>query len=359
MDERGALVRRDAAGWLGDRRQNLATAIGISVDDFLAEGRDATGRKTRVPWTRFGSRKRSPHATEGFYVVYLWAFDGTAVFLSLNQGTTKFEGGQFVRRPGDVLESRAAWGREVLATWRASRGDLANLDLKDVGSNSLGRGYELGNIASVRYEAGAIPAEEKILSDAVGFATALGALYRAAEEAPPPDEVPEVVAAEEAAEQAAGKSRPRGAGFRQNKQERDLIEKHAEDMAAARYAAEGWKVKRKGAPFDLELTRGEEKLTVEVKGTTSRGEKVVLTLNEVEHHAKAYPNNALVVVRDILLDRSTSPPSASGGKLFERRPWSIEDDALQVISYKYTVPADLYEPSPNQDSMRVAGDRTQ
>jgi len=56
------------------------------------------------------------------------------------------------------------------------------------------------------------------------------------------------------------------------------------------------------------------------------------------------PNNALVVVRRIVLDRSTSPPTVSGGTLFERQPWSISDDALHVISYKYEVPDDLYAP---------------
>jgi hypothetical protein len=104
-------------------------------------------------------------------------------------------------------------------------------------------------------------------------------------------------------------------------------------------------VKKRGAPYDLELNRDGERLTVEVKGTTSRGEAVPLTLGEVKHHAKEHPHNALVVVRGISLDRSTSPPTVSGGILFELRPWSISDDALTVISYKYAVPEDIYDPS--------------
>src|SRR5689334_22466944 len=150
MTERGRSVRDLAPGWLGAHRAELAAAIGIPAEDFLAEGRDGTGLKTRVPWTRFGSRERSPRATDGFYVVYLWAFDGSAVFLSLNQGTTDFDGAAFVRKPVGVLSSRASWARQVIAKWMSARADFAPLVLGDDGEESLGRGYELGDIVSVR-----------------------------------------------------------------------------------------------------------------------------------------------------------------------------------------------------------------
>jgi hypothetical protein len=315
----------------------------IPADDFLANGRDATGRKTRVPWTRFGSNSRAPHATEGFYVVYLWAFDGSAVFLSLNQGTTEFVNGQYVRRPIDVLESRVDLARDTVADWTSSRSDLTPPELHDVSENSLGRGYELGNVAAVRYESGSIPSDEDLLQDAVQFAQALGKLYHESDSVPLPGEIPEVVTLEEAADEAAGKRRRRGAGFRQSREERDLIEKHAEKMAVAYYKEDGWQVKRKGRPFDLELTRNGEKLTVEVKGTTSQGEEVILTANEVAHHDAVFPANALVVVRGIVLDRSTSPPTVKGGEFFELKPWAIDGAALKVVSYKYAIPKSLYE----------------
>jgi hypothetical protein len=342
MDRRGRLVRHEIAGWLLDHEGDLSGAVGIPTVEFLAEGRDGTGLKTRVPWTRFSSREESPSATEGFYVVYLFAFDGSAVYLSLNQGTTQFENGDFVRRPLGQLGSNVAWARSGLEDWTSSRGDLVQPELHDVGDQSLGRGYEIGNIAAVRYGSGAVPGDEALLGDAVWMAEGLGILYRAASKAPLPTEVPELVELEEAAEKAAGKPRPKRAGFRQSKEERDLIEKHAEDMAADYYAAQGWQVRRRGRPYDLELTRPDEKMTVEVKGTTSRGEGVALTFNEVEHHKVAHPDNALVVVRGIELDRTTSPPTVRGGELFERRPWTIDPEALKVVSYTYTLPDDFY-----------------
>jgi len=121
MDERGKLVRNGVTSWLRANEVVLSAAIGIPVSDFVVEGRDGTGRKTRVPWPRFGSRERSPNATDGFYIVYLWAYDGSGVYLSLNQGTTDFENGEFVRKPSNVLTSRVEWARHVIADWTSAR----------------------------------------------------------------------------------------------------------------------------------------------------------------------------------------------------------------------------------------------
>ena len=81
---------------------------------------------------------------------------------------------------------------------------------------------------------------------------------------------------------------------------------------------------------------------VEIKGTTSDGSGVSLTAGEVSHHAAAFPNNALVVVRNIVLQRGDSP-SASGGWLYELRGWDIDTAALRAISYAYEVPGEMYE----------------
>ena len=83
MRERGNLIRTEGPKWLRDLiGTNFFPGIELRV-----EGRDGAGRKSKVPWIRIYSEKHSPSATEGWYVVFLYAADGSAVFLSLNQGT--------------------------------------------------------------------------------------------------------------------------------------------------------------------------------------------------------------------------------------------------------------------------------
>lgn len=339
MDERGRLIRRDATNWLWGREAELGGAMG--VDDFFAEGRDGTGLKNRVPWIRFGSRSQSPRATEGFYIVYLFDARGASVYLSLNQGTTDSVGGDFAPKPPGVIEGRVEWAREVLENWLPRVGAPAAVLLNDP---NLGIGYERGNVIARAYGVGNIPDDGTLFADVMLFAEGLGELYAARSRLPIPNERPEIVQAEESAAEASGRPRPKSrAGFRTNAAEIKLVETHAVKLARIYYEVDGWAVKELGKPFDLELKKGNEKLDVEVKGTSSDGAGIPLTSGEVRHHEHAYPHNALVVVTGITIDRSVMPPVVSNGVLYELRGWKVDPDALRVISYAYEVPAQMYE----------------
>jgi hypothetical protein len=341
MAERGLLIRHDVPAWLSDSRSDLGEMLG--VDDFIAEGGDGTGLKARIPWARFGSRSRAPGATQGFYVVYLFEATGEAVYLSLNQGTTDMIAGDYVRKPAEDLIAAVGWGRSVLGSWLDGLGpDRFEMQLHDRGD--LGPGYELGNIASIRYSAGAIPDETALLADARRFAEGLGLIYARHDVEPIPSEQPELREAEEAAQSTAGaKSGKSRVGFRTNAAEIKVIEKHAVAVATAYYEREEFEVEQHGKPFDLKVTKGDETLTVEVKGTTSDGRGVALTAGEVDHHGDAFPANALVVVRNIRLHRDGESPTADSGELYELRKWDIDPNALRVISYAYAVPAEIYD----------------
>jgi hypothetical protein len=104
------------------------------------------------------------------------------------------------------------------------------------------------------------------------------------------------------------------------------------------YKELGFKVKDVGAtkPFDLDIHLGTQGLSVEVKGTTSAGSDVILTSGEVNHHRARYPNNSLTIVHSIHLDRTISPPSASGGVLHIESPWNIVDTDLRPMAYRYS-----------------------
>ena len=338
MDERGRLIRDAVPARLAVHRNRIAAAMGVSPAELLIEGRDGTGLKGRVPWVRFAARSMSPRATDGFYVVYLFDARGDAVFLSLNQGTTDFDSGDFRPKAPHVLQARVAWARRALEDWRSRPPALTTLLLHDR-RGGLGDGYERGDVAAVRYADGAIPDDDALMQDVLAFAAALGMVYAQERRTPPPFTSPEVELAVAAVEAAAGKPRrSRGAGFHTDADEIRVVELHAVAMARAHYERLGWTVRELGKPYDLELRRDGERVDVEVKGTTSDGMLVTLTDGEVRHHAKAYPHNALVVVSRVVLDRSGRTPRASGGDLREIRPWRIDPLHLRPIAHRYAVP---------------------
>lgn len=337
MQRRGLLVRQVIANEVRQLLPQLVAASGI--DDIAVQGKDGTGRKTEIPWLRFYSESRSPSATTGWYVVYLFAARGDRVYLSLNQGTTQWTGVEFKPRPADELSARVAWARGVLASEPDYPGSWTPTIQLDGAASRLGAQYELGNVVAAEYPLNAIPDEKDLADDLVTAAKWLGALYRAEATgmAVPGEVAPEILDAEQAIRRASGKSRGKGQGFRLSVADKRAIENHAVDVATAHLTTLGFAVSNVGATksFDLEARNGVQLLMVEVKGTTSLGEEVILTRNEVELHQVAHPDNALVVVHSIVLDRSVSPPVASGGVLEYWQPWELADVDLTPMAYRY------------------------
>lgn len=118
---------------------------------------------------------------------------------------------------------------------------------------------------------------------------------------------------------------------------RRAVEQHAVDAAEAALEAEGYEVKDVGAthPFDLRAIRNDQELHVEVKGTTTAGEAVFLTKNEVLHHQQHGHGSALFVLRDIEV---VGPTEVRGGTSQWYRPWVIDPDALTPTQYRYELP---------------------
>jgi hypothetical protein len=139
-------------------------------------------------------------------------------------------------------------------------------------------------------------------------------------------------------EMAAGRSRGSGQGFLVSQAVRKVVEVYATDRAARYYRSQGWVVADVSASqsYDLRCTRGSEDLHVEVKGTTSSGETLILTRNEVTHAKKSHPNVALFVVTDIRIDgRESDHPVASGGVARVWHNWFPAEEKLTPVGYVY------------------------
>lgn len=341
MHRRGVIVRQELAALLRAHTDELADAVGIPEHDLAVQGKDGTGLKTEVPWTRVFSRKRSPSATVGWYVVYLFSAAGDRVYLSLNQGTTVWKGGEFVPREPQELKERVDWARPLINDKLGMREGLARHIRLNAARSHLGPGYEAGNVVSIEYRKGNIPSVDVLMKDLIFMAGLLGVLYQAEESGiyVPGDLAPEIAQAQEVAAITAGRAslRPKGQGFRLTAEEKQAVELHGMRMAGEYFEAQGWEIKDVSGKesYDLLLTRGSERLHVEVKGTTSMGAQVVLTRAEVEKQRQVAPANALVVVHSICLNRAVNPPETSGGVLHCVSPWEISDDDLFVVSYFY------------------------
>lgn len=348
MQERGVIIRQELPAALRAHAAALARALGTAPDELGVEGRDGTGLKTEVPWVRVFGREQSPSATTGWYVVYLFSASGQRVYLSLNQGTTIWTGGDYKARKAEDLRARVGWARPLLAEAMATRQDLHQTIQLDA-RTPLGRGYGPGNVVAIAYERDSIPGQDILLADLLFMTGLLRTLYEAERLAPyiPGDPAPEVLEAEQSAARTAGRRTPKGTrprrsgqGFLLTASERKAIESHSVRMATEYFKAQGWSVKDVGAKesFDLLLSRGDERCRAEVKGTTSAGTEVILTRAEVEKQRTYYPHNALVVVHSIELDRTGDEPTTSGGVLHCTSPWAVHDEDLTVISYAYRTP---------------------
>jgi predicted RNA-binding protein with PUA-like domain len=149
------------------------------------------------------------------------------------------------------------------------------------------------------------------------------------------------VSSEVAAVEEAVRPRAHGQRWSQSPAVRRAIELHAMQAAVEHYTGQGWSVEDVSAycPYDLHCERDDRILRVEVKGTTSTGERVLVTRNEVAGARAGHPSTALFVLADVtVVKEADGRPSARGGRAVVREPWMPADEDLEPIAYEYTVP---------------------
>jgi hypothetical protein len=152
-----------------------------------------------------------------------------------------------------------------------------------------------------------------------------------------PSESPEIVDAIAAIEELSSPRRKFGRRF--TAAENRAIERRAVKLAREHFEQElGFTTEDVGdtQSYDVRAAKDDQVIKVEVKGTTTDGSGVVLTRNEVNLHRAEHPNNALAVVRNIVLDHSGDDPAATGGELVLVMPWKIDEAGLLAIAYDYS-----------------------
>jgi hypothetical protein len=347
MQRRGQIIRNDMPQWLSTFQGSLEARLsrrGLAVE---FEGGDATGRKTEVPWVRIYSGDYSQNPRNGWYCVYLFHARGDCFYLSLGCGSTRYEDGEFKPKPDAELSALVSWARASLSPHsRRLKGLRQSIEL-GARVSDLGPTYEKGTAFAIRYERDDIPTDAVLERDACGLVELLGLLYDQQDLGRSPDEPsPELSLSlrtvNAIARPLAKTTAKGGQGFGLSSDERKAVEIHAMRVARLHFESEGFEVKDLSAvePFDFVVTKVDQTLIVEVKGTTGLHRDVLLTSGEVARHRSAYPNNALVVVSEIDLDRRRSKPRASGGKMRLIHPWLIEPGSLSPSAFRYVLPTE-------------------
>ena len=144
---------------------DIPRALEPWVDEpgFKIQGSPGRGRWARTVWVAIFDRLVTSTAQRGYYLVYLFRNDGSAVYLSLNQGTTAVHAEVGGHRYLGVLRDRANVYAGLLSSEELTGLVTGEIDLGSEGR--LTRGYEAGNVLACRYEADSIPSDSDLHSD--------------------------------------------------------------------------------------------------------------------------------------------------------------------------------------------------
>ncbi|MEC4613816.1 protein NO VEIN domain-containing protein [Tsukamurella tyrosinosolvens] len=119
---------------------------------------------------------------------------------------------------------------------------------------------------------------------------------------------------------------------------RKAVEVRAEEVAIKILEAEGYElVGRPGKPYDLAFVRGEERLHVEVKGSSVAVDAVILTRNEVTH-ASEHTTTLIVVDQIEVRLGADGEYECRNGRPRRWDAWVPAPEALTALQHSYILP---------------------
>ena len=110
--------------------------------------------------------------------------------------------------------------------------------------------------------------------------------------------------------------------------------------ATAYFTAQGYTVHdvSQSQPYDLRCERKTELLHVEVKGTQTAGDEILLTPGEVRLARDKFPNTALFVLHSVKVVEGNGGPTVSGGQARVVQPWNPDDSMLTPLGFSCALP---------------------
>lgn len=127
-------------------------------------------------------------------------------------------------------------------------------------------------------------------------------------------------------------------GYEQDPEMRSAVELYAESIAKEHYVSLGFRVRKFGKPFDLLCEKESESIHVEVKGSRTKLDTVILTINEVSDAENVEWQSDLFVVDQIVVERVGNELVARGGIARVIQKWVPAKEMLAPSQFKYRLP---------------------
>ncbi len=337
MQERGQLIRQTLPSEFRLLDTRLRDALEKYSDDLEVGASDGIGRKTEAPWVRICSKVMSPSPTEGYYSVVHFARDGSAVFLTLGCGSTVWsQNGDLIPISDEALARKTDWARQVLIEQFGTLQPFT--DVIQLGAKAkLPRTFEKATIVAKRFPVGEL--NETQLADCLIQSVEWLRVIYDAQTTGRDVRQPDADALVLQGLSSPTKALRRGQGIRISAEDRKLIEMRAMDLAREWLEDNGYSVKdtSQTASYDFEASLHDQKIKIEVKGTTSdEADAIFMTRNEVDIHRAETGQTGLILVSSIRIDSSEGHKVATGGIVTADIGWDIEQWDLEPMAYRVT-----------------------
>jgi glutathione S-transferase len=145
------------------------------------------------------------------------------------------------------------------------------------------------------------------------------------------------VAEDDAVVEALEKSHAKRQGFQLDSKTRKAIEDHAMEAATKHFMSQGYSVEdhHKRHPYDLLCLKKKQRLYVEVKGTVTGGDGIILTNGEVKFARSHKGEIGLFILHSIQV---SADGKVSNGKRKVIVPWDVDKGKLKPMAFNYEVP---------------------
>jgi hypothetical protein len=140
--------------------------------------------------------------------------------------------------------------------------------------------------------------------------------------------------------EAITEQQERAAGFQSNPAIRRAIESYAMKKAETKLRRRGYRDFDNTAnreSYDYTCKKDGKSFFVEVKGTQTAGNAVILTKNEVAHAQKHSDRSIIVIVHTVEV-HDGNPPLVSKGQVDVYESWRLSSNDLTALHYLWTVP---------------------